>query len=139
MSVNDYRKKRKEEGNFIICDESMKMVNFITEVLSVGDQCVCVFTEQEGFQKNLVRNEDGLFSSGIWKLDELEMAEVNKVVVYYRYNGINKIITGEYKGISPTIFRDHYCINFQTTNIDQTLNNWDDFCNAGAHQVKYYP
>jgi len=123
----------------MIFNECMKMINFITEVLSVGDQCVCVYTEQEGYQKNLVLNENGIFSSGIWKLDQMEMLGVNKVVVYYKHDGINKIITGDYKGISPTIFRDHYCINFQTTNIDQTLNNWDDFCNADANQVKYYP
>jgi len=123
----------------MIFNECMKMVNFITEVLSAGDQCVCVYTEQEGLQKNLVLNENGVFSSGIWKLDQMEMLGVNKVVVYYKHDGINKIITGDYKGISPTIFRDHYCINFQTTNIDQTLNNWDDFCNADANQVKYYP
>ncbi|SEL92804.1 hypothetical protein SAMN04489760_10113 [Syntrophus gentianae] len=114
------------------------MVNFITEVLSPDDRCVCVFTEQEGLQKNLVLDEDGLFKSGLWKLDELDMLGVNKVVVYYRHSGMNKIIIGDYKRISPTIFRDHYCIHFQIANIDHTLTNWNDFCNAGENSVKYY-
>lgn len=114
------------------------MVNFIKEVLSPDDRCVCVFTEQDGFQKNLALDANGIFKSGIWKLDELDLLGVNKVVVYYRNEKINKIIIGDYKGVSPTIFRGHYCIHFQMTNIDQTLTNWNDFCNAGSDSVKYY-
>jgi|GEM_PF-4680938 len=115
------------------------MVNCLQDVLSPDDQCVCVFTQQEGSQKNLVLNPDGISKSGIWKLDQIRIMWVNKVVVYYRHDGINEIITGHCEGISPTIFRDHYCIEFKVTNIDQTLNGWEDFCKEGTEPIQYYP
>jgi len=115
------------------------MLNFLTDVVSTGDQCVCVFIKQEGFQKNLVLNDEGISKTGIWKLDLMKMEEVNKVVIYYSHDGINEIITGDYAGISPTIFRDRYCINFQLRHIDQTENDWTDFCCGGSNLLKYYP
>jgi len=115
------------------------LVNSLQDVLSPGDQCVCVFIRQEGFQKNLVLNEDGISKCGIWKLDQINMLRVNKVVVYYRHDGINEIIIGNYEGISPTIFCDYYCINFKISNIDQTLKDWNDFCGGDSNPVKYFP
>ncbi len=116
------------------------MVNFLRDVLSPDDQCVCVFTKQEGFQKNLVLfDEDGLSKSGIWKLDRTKMEAVNRVVVYYRREGINHILVGDYKGFSPTIFRNRYCIRFRIRTIEQTLNDWDGFCGAGSNPILYFP
>jgi len=115
------------------------MINFLTEILSPGDQCVCVFIQQRGFQKNLVLDDSGGISkSGIWKLNEMEMAGVNKVVIYYRHDGINEIFIGNYKGISPTIFHDHYCINFQILQRDETLSDWSVFRDADSSLVKYF-
>jgi hypothetical protein len=115
------------------------MVNFLTDVISPGDQCVCVFTKQEGFQRNLVLENDGTSKSGIWKLDLIKMEEINKVIIYYRHDGINEIIIGDYQGVSPTIFRDHFCINFKITNISQTLRDWVDFCDTDSSPIRYYP
>jgi hypothetical protein len=115
------------------------LVNSLQDVLSPGDKCICVFIQQEGFQKKLVLNEGGISKCGIWKLDQINMLWVNKVVVYYRHHGINEIITGDYEGISPTIFCDHYSINFRKINIDQTLKSWNDFCGGDSNNIKFYP
>jgi len=115
------------------------LVNSFQDVLSPGDQGVCVFIRQEGFQKNLVLDEDGLSKCGIWKLDQIKMLRVKKVVVYYSHQGINEIMTGDYEGISPTIFCDYYCINFKLRNIAQTLNDWNVFCGGESGPLKYFP
>jgi len=67
------------------------------------------------------------------------MLWVNKVVVYYRHDGINEIIIGDYEGISPTIFCDYYSINFKIRDIDQTLKDWNDFCGDDSNHIIYYP
>jgi len=115
------------------------MVNFVTNVLLPGDQSVCVFTHQRRLLTNLILNNNGISSSGIWKLNQLRMMRVNKVVVYYRHNGINEIIVGNYNGISPSNVPGRYYINFQITNRDDTPNNWNIFCKTGTNPVKYFP
>jgi len=115
------------------------MIKFLRDV-EPNKKCVCVFTNKKKLQKNLHLRSKGVSESGVWKLSKEKMARVSKVVIYYRHDGINEIIVGDYlkmHSANDPNYPNRYCLDFVNIRRDQTMNDWKVFCQTGSNPVKY--
>lgn len=105
----------------------------IKDIISSNQSAIVVFTR--GPFLNLRKGD--VSESGIWKVDKSR--KVDKIVIYYRHDGVNEIIIGKHidtvksniKGRYYLLFRNYHSAGF-------TPNNWKVFAQTGSHPVRYF-
>ncbi|MFN8672353.1 MAG: leucine-rich repeat domain-containing protein [Candidatus Sericytochromatia bacterium] len=88
--------------------------------------------------RNLEINENGLSQTGIWKISEDRIFD--KVIVFHKDNGQNKIYIGDYS--HREIVEDRYNIFFTNTKfVGLSAVNWTDFCEkeGSGFSICYLP
>ncbi len=99
---------------------------------------VAVFTNLDSDERDLIRKKISLKPNGFtccWKMTK-EVKNIDKVILYIRENGINKIYTADYDD-REKIREKRYKILFKNLEfIENTSSNWMEFAHS-QNPVRY--
>jgi len=107
-----------------------------SEVIQPNQSAIVVFTHGENFSYDVGGNG----STGKWVLDPENVKEIDKVIIYLRwdYENVNRIFLGNYAGLRTSNLPNRYVIRFTALKEVGTAEaNWPNFASAGQNPVSY--
>jgi len=114
----------------------MKIYNQASDVISINQQAVVLFTRGEKF----ICDSLGNGMTGNWVVDPEMLEDVDKVIIYLRRvdDDVNRIFFGNYAGTRKSDEPRRCTIRFNSLKeVGITEANWLDFAGGGQNPVSY--